>query len=141
MIDVCGHDVPSALVTVSIAQFFYQHVNSSTALSPKEIMKVLNEEYPIERFDRFFTISYLIVDPSTGLFKYSGAGHPPAIVIKKNGELQLLQLGGPIIGLKKDLNFDEGESVLEEGDKVFLYTDGIIELKNRQGVEFGAPRF
>lgn len=146
MIDVCGHDVPSALVTVSISQFFYQHVNSSTALSPKEIMNVLNEEYPIERFDRFFTIFYLIIDPSTGHFKYSSGGHPPAILLKKNSELKLLDKGGAFIGLKKllseeDLMFDEGEGFLENGDKIFLYTDGIIELKNQQGEQFGADRF
>lgn len=146
MVDVCGHDVPSALVTVSISQFFYQQMNSSTILSPKEIMMVLNEEYPWERFDRFFTIFFLIVDSSTGHFKYSRGGHPPAIILKKNGELKLLDQGGIIIGLKKilkekNLVFEEGEGFLEDGDKVFLYTDGIIELKNQQGEEFGTQRF
>ena len=146
MIDVCGHDVPSALVTVSISQFFYQNVNSPIALSPKEIMILLNEEYPFERFDRFFTIFYLIVDRSTGHFKYCNGGHPPAVIIKRNGELQLLNPRGMSIGLKKLSQkeysiFEEGEGFLEEGDKVFLYTDGILELENQQGEQFGAERF
>lgn len=146
MIDVCGHDVPSALVTVSISQFFYQHIHKATASSPKEIMTALNEEYPLERFDRFFTIFYFIVNPTTGHFKYSSAGHPPAVILKKNAEIELLDKRGPLIGLaqiapKGALIFEEGEGVLEEGDKVFLYTDGIIELKNLQKEQFGAQAF
>ncbi len=144
MVDVCGHDVPSALVTVSISQFFNQFVNYPEALSPKLIINALNDEYPLERFDRFFTIFYLIVDPITGYFKYSSAGHPAAIIIKKNGELTLLDKRGMMIGLKglaKDQIFEEYEGMLEVGDKVFLYTDGITELKNPQGELFGEDRF
>lgn len=141
MIDVCGHDVPSALVTVSVSQFFYQNVDSFQFLSPKEIMTALNKEYPFERFDRFFTIFYLVIDPSTGHFKYSCAAHPPAIMLKKDGLLKLLDEGGTIIGLSDAMPFEEGEGVLEEGDKIFLYTDGIVELKNQNGEEFGANQF
>lgn len=146
MIDVCGHDVPSALVTVSISQFFFQHAHSFATLSPQEIMSILNEEYPLERFDRFFTIFYLVVDKSTGHFRYSNGGHPPGIILKKDGKLKLLDQRGMIIGLKQILSkeqliFGEGEGFLENGDKVFLYTDGVIELENQQGEQFGANRF
>lgn len=140
MIDVSGHDVPSALVTVSVSQFIYQHVNSCASLSPKGIIKALNDEYPLERFDRYFTIFCLVIDPLKGHFKYSSAAHPPAIILKKNG-IKLLEMRGTVIGLKADVPFEEGEGVLEEGDKVFLYTDGIPELKNQAGEEFGAERF
>lgn len=141
MIDVCGHDVPSALVTVSISQFFYQHVNTPKALSPKEIMKALNEEYPFERFERYFTIFYLVVDPRTGQYKYSSGGHPPAVIVKQNGDLKLLNQHNMLIGVQNDIEFDEFEGVLEKGDQVFLYTDGITELKNQQGELFGSERF
>lgn len=59
--------------------------------------------------------------------------------------MKLLDHHGMFIGLKNmvadgDLIFDEGEGVLEAGDKVFIYTDGLIELKNQQGKEFGPHR-
>lgn len=109
-------------------------------------MQVLNREYPLERFDRYFTIFYLVVNPKTGHFKYSSAGHPPAIILKKNGEIELLDKRGMLIGLQhlthsEDLSYEEGEGFLKDGDKVFLYTDGIIESKNPQGEQFGADRF
>jgi phosphoserine phosphatase RsbU/P len=46
-----------------------------------------------------------------------------------------------IIGLNEGIPFEEAEGVLEDGDKVFLYTDGIIELENHEGEQFGAVRF
>lgn len=141
IVDVCGHDVPSALVTVSISQFFHQHIQSSKGLSPKDIMLALNDEFPLERFDRFFTICYLIVDPTSGHLKYSCAAHPPAIILKKRGGIKILDKQGPLIGFNKTLQFEEGEEILESGDKVFLYTDGIIELKNSAGEQFGIEKF
>ena len=121
MVDVCGHDVTSALVTISVSQFFNQHINSSISLSPKEMMSALNKEYPFERFDRFFTAFYLVVDPYTGHFKHSCAGHPPAIIIKRSGGFKLLDKGGATIGIDSNLSFEEAEGFLEDGDKVYLY--------------------
>lgn len=141
IVDVCGHDVPSALVTISVAQFFYQYVQNSTDFCPKEIMMALNEEYPFERFERFFTIFCLIIDPLTGYFTYSCAGHPPALILKKDRQFLLLDQCGTLIGLKGSQPFEDGSGILELGDKMFLYTDGIIELKNQAGEQFGMNRF
>lgn len=141
MVDVSGHDVPSALVTVSVSQYLFQYASTSSLLSPKKVIEALEKEYPLERFDRFFTIFYLIMDLSTGHFKYSCAAHPPGIILKKNGGYELLEEGGTIIGLNKGLSFDEAQGVLNDGDKIFLYSDGIIELKNTEGESYGAERF
>lgn len=141
MVDVSGHDVPSALVTISVSQFLQQRANTDSSLSPKEIMMALDEEYPFERFNRYFTIFYLSLNPLTGQFKYSCAGHPPAIKIKRNGPLQLLDVGGTIIGMNNTFPFEEAEGALEEGDRVLLYTDGILELTNSRGEQYGFERF
>ncbi|MFN4173481.1 MAG: PP2C family protein-serine/threonine phosphatase [Parachlamydiaceae bacterium] len=141
MVDVCGHDVTSALVTISVSQFFNQHANSSTSQSPKDMMSALNKEYPFERFERFFTVFYLILDPFTGYFKYSCAGHPPAVLLKRSGGYKLLDKGGVTIGIEKNLSFEEAEGFLDDGDKVIMYTDGILELEDPNGEPFGANRF
>ncbi len=156
--DVSGHDVPSALVTIAISQFLNQ-INTITnpLLSPKEVLKLLDLEFPIERFDRYFTIFYLILDQSSGNLIYSSAGHPPAIILKKNQIFKVLDKGGIMIGLNlktrddntpltHDVNhkhlqvFDEGFETLEDGDKIFLYTDGVVEVRNQDGECYGQNR-
>lgn len=141
MIDVSGHDVPSALVTVSISQFLHQkNISSSPLLSPKQMMLELDREYPMERFNRYFTIVYIVFDVPTGTFLYSCAGHPPAFILSKNNGLRLFDRGGTIIGLNRALPFEEGVETLNPGDKVVLYTDGVTEMKNQNNELYGIER-
>jgi sigma-B regulation protein RsbU (phosphoserine phosphatase) len=140
MFDVSGHDVPSALVTVSVSQYLHQQSALSSTLSPKQIMLELDKEYPLERFDRYFTIFYSVLDISTGTFSYSCAGHPSAIVLSQSKGLSLLDKGGAIIGLNTGLPFEEGIETLSHGDKVFIYTDGVSEMKNLDDELYGTER-
>lgn len=141
MVDVSGHDVPSALVTVSISQYLHlQNSNANFILSPQQIMLNLDKEYPLERFNRYFTIFYIVLDIATGAFSYSCAGHPPAIVISKSNGFRLLEQGGTIIGLNGNLSFEEGAETLSRGDKVMLYTDGVTDRKNLDGELYGTER-
>lgn len=142
MIDVSGHDVPSALVTVSVSQFLNQlNRNSNALLTPQEIMIALDKEYPMERFDRYFTIFYSVLNTSSGNLYYSRAGHLPGIKLSKKKDFQLLEEGGPLVGLNLNLPFEQGSTDLEPGDKIILYTDGITDVKNKQGEFYGAERF
>lgn len=141
MIDVSGHDVPSALVTVSVSQYLHQqNVSASCLLSPKQMMVALDKEYPLERFDRYFTIFYMVFDISTGTFSYSCAGHPPAILLSPYKTPKLLCHCGPIIGLNLAVPFEEGEETLTPGDKLVIYTDGVTDVKNRAHELYGADR-
>jgi sigma-B regulation protein RsbU (phosphoserine phosphatase) len=141
MIDVSGHDVPSALVTVSVSQYLHQQNTTSTCLlSPKQMVLALDKEYPIERFNRYFTIFYIVFDIQTGTFSYCCAGHPPAVVLSKNKDLKLLDRGGTIIGLNRASSFEEGVEVLSPGDKIILYTDGVTEMKNQDNELYGTER-
>lgn len=140
MVDVSGHDVPSALVTVSVSQYLHQKNISNSSFSPLQIMKDLDNEYPIERFDRYFTIFYGILDISTGAFSYSSAGHPSAVVISEGKKHKLLDKGGAIIGINTGQVYEEGIEVLCPGDKVILFTDGVSEMKNLDDELYGTER-
>lgn len=141
MVDVSGHDVPSALVTVSVSQFLNQlNAPSNVFISPHQSLNELDKEYPIERFDRYFTIFYLVLDVYNGQLSYSCAGHPPAVLLKKDQKFKLLDQGGPIIGFNNGYTFEEMIETLSKGDKLFLYTDGVTDVKNKQGERFGNER-
>ncbi len=150
MIDVAGHGVPAAMVTVSVARSLSAEtgyvVNKSSdsdgieVRSPSEVLDRLDMEYPIERFGKHFTIAYLVLDRWTGVLRYSLGGHPPLLVVRANGTIEWLAEGGPLIGLGGLLPFDEGECQLQPGDRFFLYTDGIPEFECPQGTFFGEDR-
>lgn len=139
MVDVSGHGVPAAMVSVSISQFLAKH--NDAIVAPGEIMNMLDEEYPLERFDKFFTVSYLLIDAKHGEVTYSSAGHPAPILLRRDGALELLEEGGTIIGMDRIIPFEEGKRQLYPGDKLFLFTDGILEYENQHGQFYGEDRF
>ena len=109
MLDVSGHGVPSALVSVSVSQMLHaQHdrllkKNTKEApyyeiVSPSQVLNALDREYPIDRFDKYFTMSYIIIDTQLNRITYSNAAHPPPVLLHRDGELELLEKGGTIIG-------------------------------------------
>ncbi len=146
MIDVSGHGVPSALVTVSVSQSLQPLSgriikNKNNIASPGEVLTALDQEYPIERFDKYFTMVYGILDAGEGVLTYSSAGHPPPVHLHERSPYDLLDKGGPIIGLGGRVPFEEGAVSLTQGDKVILYTDGVSECQDAQGSFYGEQRF
>jgi len=151
MIDVSGHGVPSALVTVSVSQILQPDNGYITKkrifsppgyeiTSPGMVLEALDHEYPIERFEKYFTIVYMIINIKNGTLTYSNAAHPSPVILRRNGELELLEKGGTIIGLGGPIPFEEEQRVLQEGDRVILYTDGVVEYENEKGEYFGMER-
>ncbi|NIQ88149.1 MAG: SpoIIE family protein phosphatase [Desulfobacterales bacterium] len=145
MLDVCGHGVPAALIAVSVSQFLQSKRSlsegESGVMSPEEVLNSLEQAFPFERFDSYFTIVYMAVDFSQGRLTYSCAGHPPPILLRSNGELKVLDRHGPAIGLGTNQPFGQEEERLQLGDKVILYTDGSLENSNSAGEVFGTERF
>ncbi len=148
IVDVCGHGVPAAMIATLVSQAMSQSGNvicslftedkCSTIQSPLQVLERLDRLFPIERFDRYFTISYMVLDLRDGSYSYSSAGHPPILLQRKNGEVVFLEAGGPIIGLGELAPRRETDSgQLTPGDRLFFYTDGIIELENAVGEMFG----
>jgi sigma-B regulation protein RsbU (phosphoserine phosphatase) len=160
MLDVSGHGVEAAMITVSVSQFLQpnsghlfkrktgQSSPSRQLMTPVDVLAGLDTEFPFERFNNFFTIAYMIINTRTGELRYSNAGHPHSIVMRRNGKMELLPKGGPAIGTgdfrlltEQADRFEEGCHRLHPGDKLFIYTDGIVEYQNRNGELYGTRRF
>lgn len=151
LIDVSGHSLASAMVSVAV----HQSLSPTTGrllkrplgyrpyyrvTPPHEVLAGLDAEYPFERFEEFFTLSYLLLNPYTGRVLYGNAGHPPPLLLRDDGAVERLDRGGPIIGLGcRDIG-DEGEAQLREGDRLFLYTDGLVEQADAAGAPYGESR-
>ena len=151
ILDVSGHGVPSALVTVSVSQMLRPdsgtvirpggaNGNGHEIVSPSQVLAHLDREYPMERFDKFFSIVYMVVDVRDGTTYYSSAGHPAPLLVGADGSFARLDKRGPIIGQGSGLPFEEGRQPLKPGDRIVLRTDGVTEHRNEEGEPYGDAR-
>jgi len=147
ILDVSGHGVPSAMIAVSVVQALRPgnaacQLDSRGAcddVSPAQVLQLLDNQFPLERFDRHFTLSFFTLHEQTGELRYASAGHPPPVLLNAAGGLRLLEEGGPVIGLGIS-PFEEGRVLLEPEDRLFLYTDGVTECESPLGEFFGEER-
>jgi serine phosphatase RsbU (regulator of sigma subunit) len=74
----------------------------------------------------------------SGDLTYCNAGHPPALLLRENGEVDELRVGGPVLGAISRTSFANGVARLCPGNTLLAYSDGIAECRNESGTEFGA---
>jgi sigma-B regulation protein RsbU (phosphoserine phosphatase) len=74
-----------------------------------------------------------------GNFMYVNAGHPPALLLDGNG-LRELAVGGPLLGPIPDANYKMGFAHIDRGAALAMVSDGVLECRDREGIEFGAER-
>jgi len=80
------------------------------------------------------------LDPISGRLDYCSAGHPPALLLRANGELESLAQGGLLLGVLPAAAYVSGSVELGHGDVLLVYSDGLIESVNEKGEEFGISR-
>jgi sigma-B regulation protein RsbU (phosphoserine phosphatase) len=91
--------------------------------------------------NRFITMAAVLIDPLSGEVLYSSAGHNPAILIRGNGNVELIKDSGLILGILKVASYEDRRVTLEDGDMLVLYSDGITEAtREGQDEEFGENR-
>jgi PAS domain S-box-containing protein len=152
VLDVSGHGVPAALLSVALHRWLSTDPDRSTLrtdrprgsaqiLSPDLVARQLNAEFPMDTATaQYFTVVYGILNLSRREFRYVSAGHPPPIHLTRDGEVRQLDTGGMPIGFMPDAEYKTGFLQLEPGDRVFLYSDGLTESENDEGEFFDVER-
>lgn len=151
-IDVSGHGVPAAMLTVAVYQNLLPKTGSLSKMMiseppyyrivpPAQVLTGLDKAYPFERFEKYFTIAYAILNFKTGSVSYSSAGHPPPVLVTSEKKIRLLKKGGAIIGLGDMVPFESGKIQMHPGDRLYLYTDGVIDNKHRRGQAYARQKF
>jgi serine phosphatase RsbU (regulator of sigma subunit) len=85
----------------------------------------------------FATLFIGILDPQTGAIRYINAGHNPPAILKPDNSRVDLKPTGPFIGIAADLEYKVTEAVLQEGEALFIYSDGVEDTENDAGEFFG----
>jgi serine phosphatase RsbU (regulator of sigma subunit) len=139
--DATGKGVPAALVmatTCGMLQLAAQASDSSS--SPGEVLKRVNEALLVRiPANMFVTCFYAILNPNSGHLSYANAGHDLPYLWHGRDAEELRARGMPL-GLMPGMDYEEKEMVLDAGEGVFFYSDGLVEAHDPQGEMFGFPR-
>jgi PAS domain S-box-containing protein len=152
IIDVSGHGVPAALLSVSLSHNLSPVSGRSWLLGregnddekptpPPEVLSRLNGQFQLQPGrPQFFTMIYAIYESRNNLLRYVTAGHPPIILVSKTGEARTLPTSGMPVGVVERASWYELTTKVDTGDRLYLYTDGVTEASNDSEEELGINR-
>lgn len=147
LLDVCGHGVGAALLSISAMNVLRSGSLANTDfLDPASVLFSINNAFPMEQQNnKFFTIWYGVYNKQARELKYSSGGHPPSILIhgKSEHEKETLELRNKnlAIGYLPGFEFKSASVIVEKFNKLFLYSDGVFEIKKPDGEMMQAVEF
>ena len=134
MADVSGHGVPSALITTMAKVSFTTHAGWEK--TPAEICAMVNDDIHnvIKDLDYYLTAYFGVINLENGDFSFTNAGHHPAMVYRaEERSIEQLDTQGLFIGSFEDGRYEHRKTRLHPGDRMLLFTDGIVEARNPEG--------
>lgn len=153
VMDVSGHGVASALLSVSVTHHLSQMIRQKEAAelggtsgenitSPAWLARNLNTLFPMESVGRhYFTFLYGVLNVKTRTFRFVSAGSPGPLVIHADGSSDVHDVPAVPIGMFPDSEYEDTLIELQAGDRMYLHTDGLYEERNPETrEEFGRER-
>lgn len=138
--DVAGHGVPAALVASMIK--VAASMQRPRGADPSSILAGLNSMLCQQAQGNYASAVYLYLDEQQNLLRYSSAGHPPPLLWRnRTRELLKLDQGGLLLGVRPGEGYIHYDFRIEMGDRLLVYSDGVIEATNSAEQPFGDFRF
>lgn len=136
--DIGGKGLAAGMWVTHLVGLLRTHTAAST--DPSKIVAGINRD--VARLSSVEPLSTLFVArlSRSGRLDYTSAGHPPALLLRRNGQLELLSDGGPVLGVVPHAVFERGSVTLNGGDLLLACSDGILESFNEAEQEFGNMR-
>ena len=137
--DVSGHGIGAALIGSMLKVAFASQMEHLS--NPARVLTEINQILQGKIEDSFVTACSLFIDIDNGRVLYANAGHPPPVLWRSSKkELYRFPPGGTILGPFPDAVYENAARDLAKGDRLVLYTDGVIETRSRAGELFGDER-
>lgn len=139
--DAAGHGIPAAFVTalakISFAEATRQYI------FPRDVLRHVNAQLIKVLKSQFYLTAFLMsIGPSLEVY-YANASHQRAIVARKrDGSIEEWDTPGLFVGATTEADglYEDRQDKLDFGDRIILYTDGLVEARNSDGIEFGQKR-
>jgi serine phosphatase RsbU (regulator of sigma subunit) len=153
-IDVSGHGAPAALLSVTLNHLLApasgrlvlsgptpRDIVANDILPPAEVAGTLSRQFPYDPDrNQYFTMSYGLYNTRSRLFRFVSAGHPPPVYIPRAGEAQMDWIQGLPIGIDPDFGYEQNTIELAPGDRVYIFSDGLIEVFDEADEPYGLER-
>jgi sigma-B regulation protein RsbU (phosphoserine phosphatase) len=153
LLDVSGHGVAAALLSVTVSRFLSPARDPASLLwwreddqdhyrlqPPAAVAARLGQRFPFDdKTGQYFTLVYGLLDLQTHRLRYVSAGHPGVIRVPRAGGGKLIEVTGYPIGVAGEA-YDEHEVELSPGDRLFVYSDGVPEAMDAADTPFGSER-
>jgi sigma-B regulation protein RsbU (phosphoserine phosphatase) len=153
LLDVSGHGIPAAMLSVTLSKMLSSRPSQGSPLvqtasdgityelrPPNEAVAELNRRFQ-DQGDMYFTMVYGLLDKYSRRLQIVQAGHPVPVLLRRGKPPIALGDGGFPVGMLPDMSYDLLEYTMEQGDRLFLCSDGITECANQAQEQFGFPRF
>jgi phosphoserine phosphatase RsbU/P len=151
VIDVSGHGVPAALLSVTLSHWLQPSRRGSLLLTPdgaepgrpwitppRQVADRLAQQFPFDlRTGQYFTMIYAVLNTARRQLRFVCAGHPAPILVPAAGPPRVLEASGLPIGIGPETAYEDQLVDLVAGDRLLLYSDGITDAENPEGREFG----
>ena len=147
LLDVSGHGVGSALLSVSVLNVLRsQSLPNTNLCQPSQVLRALNHAFQmVDHGDKYFTIWYGVYNQINRQLVYASAGHPPAVLLSGTSaaNIQVRHLGVPglPLGILPDDDFDDNYCDIEESSTLYIFSDGAYEIHKPDGRIWGSEAF
>ena len=138
-IDVAGHGAPAALVSVASHHTLSQALlTQADGARLEDIVARINREWP-ENLP-YFTMILGRIDVQDQSLTILQAGHPPPLLVRRSGSVTPLGDGGFPVGMIREAEYESVQVEFGEGDRILVYSDGLVEAENAAGEQFAEDR-
>jgi sigma-B regulation protein RsbU (phosphoserine phosphatase) len=143
VLDVCGHGVGAALLSVSVMNVLRnQSMPNVDFADPGAVLTALNRTFGMEEHNNmFFTIWYGVLAPETRELAFACGGHPPAVLLHGGSTPQPLRATGAIIGGFPGTHYLTERLQLLAGARIYIFSDGVYEIKRDDGSTVSLEEF
>jgi len=137
--DVSGKGVPASLIMASFRASLIAEIRNNYSIRTIA-QKVNSLLYESIKPGNFVTAVYCVLDSQNHIITFCNCGHDLPILLRKDGEVEFLREGGPVLGVTTGIEYEERPIFLSPGEVVAFYTDGVTEVFDKKGEQFGIDR-
>jgi serine phosphatase RsbU (regulator of sigma subunit) len=143
LLDVCGHGTGAAIHSASVVHLLRSGTLGADSGAPAAVLARLEQSFPMESHaGMYFSIWYGVYHAHERRLEYASAGHPPALLVAAGAaRARRLQTPNPPIGVLGGASFAQAEVRCEEGERLYVFSDGVFEIVDAGGRAWGFDDF